>query len=265
MSIPLRFDQLGLVYDAAEGGAVEALRDVSFDVGGGEFVTVIGPSGCGKSSLLNLACGAMRPSAGRVMCGDRPVDGLIREGIGYVFQSDALMPWKSVFENVALALRLQHRPENEVTRVVDGWLERVGLRDFSRHRPQALSGGMRKRVAIAQALVHSPGLLLMDEPFSALDAQTRLLLGNEVLRLWDAMSMTVLFITHDLEEAIALSDRVVVMSARPARVKSIAVIDLPRPRDLLSLRADAHYHDLYMRLWDDLREEVASCHPPIGA
>lgn len=200
----------------------------------------------------------LTPSAGRISISGQPVQGLIQQGLGYVFQSDALLPWKSVFENVALALRLQRRPSVEVAERVNRWIERVGLQGFSQHAPRQLSGGMRKRVAIAQALVGEPSLLFMDEPFSALDVQTRMMLENEVLRLWEGLRVTVLFITHDLEEAIALSDRVVLLSARPSRVKSITPIDLPRPRDILSLRSDAHFHELYVKLWNDLREEVVA-------
>jgi NitT/TauT family transport system ATP-binding protein len=217
----------------------------------------VGPSGCGKSTLLNLASGILNPTDGLVLLRGEPLQG-IAHGLGYVFQTDALLPWKTVKDNIALALRLQKVPEATIAERVTVWIERVGLAGFGESFPYQLSGGMRKRVAIAQALVHEPDLVLMDEPFSALDVQTRNMMENELLALWEGLKKTVLFITHDLEEAIALSDRIVVMSARPGRVKASYEIDLPRPRDLTSVRLNPRYHELYGQIWEDLREEVAS-------
>lgn len=251
----LAFDHVRLKF-----GEVLALRDLSLQVQPGEFLAVVGPSGCGKSTLLNLACGILEPTSGRVSLRGQEVAGLVQEGLGYVFQSDALLPWKTVFDNVALALRLQRVPEAEVQRRTADWLHRVGLRGFERHYPAQLSGGMRKRVAIAGSLVHDPWLVLMDEPFSALDVQTRTLLQSELLRLWEGLhgaeQRTVLFVTHDLEEALALADRVVVLTARPASVRKIYPVDLPRPRDVSALRLDPRFHELFRSIWSDLREEV---------
>ncbi|MFZ5815874.1 MAG: ABC transporter ATP-binding protein [Bacillota bacterium] len=260
MPVPvLQFQDVSLSYES-QRGAVKALRDLHLEVCEGEFVSVVGPSGCGKSTLLNIACGILPASTGEVLLHGRRVRSIVQERVGYVFQTDAILPWQSVFENIALALRLQHRPESEIqTRVMD-WIERVGLGGFHNHYPHQLSGGMRKRVAIAQALVHEPELLLMDEPFSALDVQTRNLMENELLRIWDALRTTVLFITHDLEEAIALSDRVVVMTARPATVKSTYPIGIPRPREITEIRLNPLFHELYGTIWNDLREEVHSAY-----
>lgn len=243
----------------AKGGEVTALDGLNLTVQPGEFVSVVGPSGCGKSTLLNLTSGILAPTAGRVLLRGEPVTGIAR-GLGYVFQSDALLPWKNVFDNIAMGLRLQKIPEPEVRARVTEWLERVGLAGFGQSYPHQLSGGMRKRVAIAQALVHDPDLVLMDEPFSALDVQTRNMMENELLSLWEGLGKTVLFITHDLEEAIALSDRIVVMTARPGRVKATYAIDLPRPRDIAGVRLSPRFHELYGQIWGDLREEVETAY-----
>jgi len=252
----LAFRNVQLSFPTAGGGTMSTLRDLSLEVAEGEFVAVIGPSGCGKSTLLNMACGILAPEGGQVLLRGRQVAGLVQEGLGYVFQSDALLPWKTVFDNVALPLRMHHLPEEEVHRRTDDWLHRVGLSGFGSHFPSQLSGGMRKRAAIAGTLVHDPSLVLMDEPFSSLDVQTRNLLQGELLRLWEGLRKTVLFVTHDLEEALTLADRVVVLTARPATVRALYGIDLPRPRDLATLRLSPRYHELYGRMWTDLREEV---------
>lgn len=243
----------------AKGREVTALDGLSLTIHPGEFVSVVGPSGCGKSTLLNLTSGILAPTTGRVILRGTPVTS-IAQGLGYVFQSDALLPWKSVYDNIAMGLRLQKVPESEVKPRVEEWLERVGLAGFGQSYPHQLSGGMRKRVAIAQALVHDPDMLLMDEPFSALDVQTRNMMENELLSLWEGLHKTVLFITHDLEEAIALSDRIVVMTARPGRVKATYPIDLPRPRDITSVRLNPRYHELYGQIWADLKEEVEAAY-----
>lgn len=260
MVVPvLRFHDVSLNYPARDG-EVKAVRNLHLDVMDGEFVSVVGPSGCGKSTLLNMACGILPASSGEVTLRSKQVRSIVQEGIGYVFQSDSILPWKTVYDNIALALRLQRRPESEIrTRVMD-WIDRVGLSGFHTHYPHQLSGGMRKRVAIAQGLVHEPDLLLMDEPFSALDVQTRNLMENELMRIWDTFRTTVLFITHDLEEAIALSDRVVVMTSRPATVRSTYHITIPRPRDIAEIRLNPLFHELYGTIWNDLREEVQTAY-----
>lgn len=260
MAPALQFTDVSLRFSSAKGGEVEALRNINLTIRAGEFVSVVGPSGCGKSTMLNITSGILAPTEGNVFVNGVPVEGIVQKGLGYVFQSDALLPWKSVYENIALALRLQKRPDSEIRDRVMDWVERIGLSGFHDHFPHQLSGGMRKRVAIAQALVHDPGVLLMDEPFSALDVQTRNMMENELIRLWEGLRKTVLFITHDLDEAIALSDRVVVFSARPAHVKASYDIDLPRPRDINEVRLNPRFHELYSTIWNELREEVQSAY-----
>jgi NitT/TauT family transport system ATP-binding protein len=259
MDHALQFRDVSLRFPV-KGTSVETLRSINLDIRTGEFLSVVGPSGCGKSTLLNIICGILPASEGQVWLKGQKVQGIIQKGLGYVFQSDGLLPWKSVFDNIALALRLQKRPADEVKQRVMDWVQRVGLAGFHNHYPHQLSGGMRKRVAIAQALVHDPDVLLMDEPFSALDVQTRNMMENELLGLWEGLGKTVLFITHDLEEAIALSDRVVVLTTRPATVKASYAIDLPRPRDISEVRLNPHFHELYSQIWQDLRQEVQSAY-----
>jgi len=237
------------------GGAYTALRDLSLDVKVGEFCAVVGPTGCGKSTTLSLISGLERPTAGEVWVMGKPVQG-IDPRIGYVFQSDAVFPWKNVLNNVAAGPLFRHQPRVEALRRAREWLERVGLRGFEDRYPHQLSGGMRKRVALAQTFINEPQILLMDEPFSALDVQTRILMGNELLSLWSAFSSSVVFVTHDLEEAIALADRVFVLSAGPATVKGIYTIDLPRPRNVAEIRFEPRFVQLYHEIWADLRNEV---------
>jgi NitT/TauT family transport system ATP-binding protein len=238
---------------------IAALENVTLQIGEGKFVAVVGPSGCGKSTLLHLACGILKPSRGSVSLFGKPVT-QITTGVGYVFQSDGLLAWKTISDNIGLPLRLQGRPASEVKEQVEDWLRRTGLSRFGNAYPSQLSGGMRKRVALAQALITHPRLLLMDEPLSALDVQTRTLIGNELMTLWHKVGNTVLLVTHDLEEAIGMADEVVVMTARPARVKSTYTIDLPRPRDLTQIRLTQDFQDLYAAIWSDLREEVLISH-----
>jgi NitT/TauT family transport system ATP-binding protein len=238
---------------------IAALENVTLQIGEGKFVAVVGPSGCGKSTLLHLACGILKPTRGSVSLFGKPVT-QITTGVGYVFQTDGLLAWKTINENIGLPLRLQGRPAAEVKEQVEDWLRRTGLNRFGNAYPSQLSGGMRKRVALAQALITHPRLLLMDEPLSALDVQTRTLIGNELMTLWQKVGNTVLLVTHDLEEAIGMADEVVVMTARPARVKSTYTIDLPRPRDLTQIRLTQDFQDLYAAIWSDLREEVLISH-----
>lgn len=238
-----------------KGGAYTALENFSLDIFPGEFCTVVGPTGCGKSTTLGLISGLTRPSEGDVEISGHPVDG-IADGIGYVFQSDAVFPWKTVLDNVAAGPRYQGKSSREAKELAKEWLARVGLTGFEDRYPHQLSGGMRKRVALAASLINEPRILLMDEPFSALDVQTRVLMENELLNLWSQTSSSVVFVTHDLEEAIALADRVFVLTSGPATVKSSYRIDLPRPRNVSEIRFLPEFVDYYETIWNDLREEV---------
>jgi NitT/TauT family transport system ATP-binding protein len=232
-----------------------ALRDVDFDVEPERFVALVGPSGCGKSTTLSLISGLDRASSGVVEVRGKPVDG-ITDGIGFLFQRDALMPWKTVRDNVLLPLQLRRVPRKDALQRAAEWIARVGLRGFETSFPHQLSGGMRKRVSLAQTLVYDPEILLMDEPFSALDVQTRNLMEGELLDLWQGSRKTVIFVTHDLEEAIALADEVIVMTSGPARVKVRYDVPLPRPRDIEKVRFQPQFTELYSKMWNDLRDEV---------
>jgi sulfonate transport system ATP-binding protein len=233
-----------------------AIRDVDLVVEAGQFCAVVGPTGCGKSTTLGLVAGLERPSAGTVRVDGRPVDG-IPDGISFVFQSDALLPWKSVLANVALGPVFRGVRKKQAQDQAREWLRRVGLAGFEDRHPHQLSGGMRKRVALAAALINEPSILLMDEPFGALDVQTKAIMSNELLALWEQTRPSVLFITHDLEEAIALSDRVVVMTAGPGRIKGVYDIDLPRPRGAVQeIRFEPRFLELHQQIWDSLRDEV---------
>jgi len=237
-------------------GDFSAVRDVSFRVAAGRFVSLVGPSGCGKTTLLGMIAGLVPVSEGRILLGDRVVAGGVPPDIGYLFQRDALLPWKTALQNVALPLTIRSRPGAETRSRASEWLRRVGLAGFEGYYPHQLSGGMRKRVSLATTLIYGPSVLLMDEPFSALDVQTRNLMENELLDLWADTRNTVLFITHDLEEAIALSDEVVVLTAAPGRVKASYPIPLPRPRNVVEIRFHAEFTRLYEQIWKDLRDEV---------
>lgn len=237
-------------------GPFRAVGAVDLAIGAHEFVAIVGPTGCGKSTLLNVIAGLLEPVAGSARVFGRPVNGITREA-GYLFQADALMPWKTARENVAVGLEVAGTPQAEARRRADDWLARVGLRGFELRYPHQLSGGQKKRVALAQMLIRDPKVLLMDEPFGPLDAQTRALMGDLLLNLWSADRKAVLFVTHDLDEAIALADRVVVMSAGPsAGIVSHHRIDLPRPRDANEIRLEPRFHALQKAIWSDLKAEV---------
>jgi len=238
-----------------DGGAYTALRALDLFVAPGEFCAVVGPTGCGKSTTLTLIAGLERATEGRVLVGSRPVTG-ISPGTGFVFQTDAVLPWKTVLANVAAGPLFRGMPKKDAHGQARDWLRRVGLSGFENHHPHQLSGGMRKRVALAQSLINEPRILLMDEPFSALDVQTRSIMSDELLGLWELTRPTVVFVTHDLEEAIALADKVVVMTAGPATVKATFAIDLPRPRRTQEIRFESRFVDLYQRIWESLRDEV---------
>jgi NitT/TauT family transport system ATP-binding protein len=242
-------------FPTASGTPFTAITDVDLTVAPGEFVTVVGPTGCGKSTTLSLISGLEPASGGAVEVYGAPVHG-IPDGVGYMFQTDAVLPWKNVLDNVALGLRYHGLEKGAARAEAREWLERVGLTGFEDRYPHQLSGGMRKRVALAQTLITQPRVLLMDEPFGALDVQTRELMQNELLGLWSGTGAAVVFVTHDLTEAIALADRVVVMTAGPATVKDVVTVDLPRPRDVEEIRLTTAFTDLYRRVWDSLREEV---------
>ena len=231
-----------------------AVRDVNLTVGAGEFVSVVGPTGCGKSTLLNLAAGLLAPSTGSVHVFGEPLTGINRRA-GYMFQSESLMPWRTAAQNVMAGL--EFRGALDAPAQADEWLKRVGLGGFGDRYPHQLSGGMRKRVSLAQTLVLDPDIILMDEPFSALDIQTRQLMENEVLDLWAARRKAVLFITHDLDEAIAMSDRVVCLSAGPgSHPIGEFTVDLPRPRDVAEVRSTPRFIELHQAIWSVLRDEV---------
>lgn len=238
------------------GQRYTAVQEVHLTVGAGEFVSVVGPTGCGKSTLLNMAAGLLNPSVGTVQVFGQPLQGLNRRA-GYMFQADSLMPWRTALANVAAGLQFHGVPEVEAAKQANDWLRRVGLGGFGDRYPHQMSGGMRKRVSLAQTLVLDPDIILMDEPFSALDIQTRQLMENELLALWQAKKKAVLFITHDLDEAIALSDRVVVMSAGPgSHPMGDFRIDIERPRDVAEIKTTPRFLELHAAIWAVLREEV---------
>jgi NitT/TauT family transport system ATP-binding protein len=239
------------------GERLEALGGVSFEVEPGEFVSVVGPSGCGKSTLLRLVAGLARPDAGQVVVDGRPVQGVDRR-LGFVFQQDALLSWRTVWDNVTLGLRIRKLPPAEVDRRAGDWIARVGLRGFETYHPARLSGGMRKRVAIAQTLSCEPEIILMDEPFAHLDVQTRYFIEEDLINLCADGRRTILFVTHDLDEAIVLADRVVVLSAGPSsRVRTEQGVGLPRPRNLVEVRSEPVFTELSSYLWQQLFEEVS--------
>jgi sulfonate transport system ATP-binding protein len=243
-------------YLTPNGTAFTALRDVDLAVGPGRFCAVVGPTGCGKSTTLTLVAGLDRPSAGDVRVGGQVVDG-IASGTSFVFQADALLPWKTVLANVAMGPIFHGFPKKVAQANARQWLRVVGLAGFENHHPHQLSGGMRKRVSLAGALINEPSILLMDEPFAALDVQTKAIMSNELLDLWDQTRPSVIFVTHDLEEAIALADRVVVMTAGPGTVKAVYDIDLPRPRGAVQeIRFEPRFLELHQQIWESLREEV---------
>ncbi len=237
-------------------GAYCALKNLSFEVPRGQFVALVGPPGCGKSSVLNLVAGLLKPSSGIVRSAGRQLDSINRDA-AYMFQQDALLPWKTAIENVSLGPILRGKTKEQASKDAQLWLERVGLRGFEQRYPSQLSGGQRKRVAMAQSLINRLPILLMDESFSALDAQTRALMENKLLELWQELEATVLFVTHDLEEAIAMADRVLLFTAGPnAKVKGDYPVPLPRPRNVAEARFIPGFAEIYETVWRNLKEEV---------
>jgi sulfonate transport system ATP-binding protein len=256
--------EVTVTFRLADGGAYRAVEAASLSVADGEFVTIVGPTGCGKSTLLNVAAGLIAPSSGRIDIFGAPLAGLNRQA-GYLFQAEALFPWKTALENVAIGLETAGVARASARERAQAWLARVGLSGFGARYPHMLSGGQRKRVGLVQVLIRDPKILLMDEPFGPLDAQTRQIMGNLLLDLWSADRKAVLFVTHDLEEAIALSDRVVIMSAGPAaRVIGDWKVALPRPRDIAEIKVEREFHDLHREIWAMLKSEVLKGYAQTG-
>ncbi|WP_250527811.1 ABC transporter ATP-binding protein [Caballeronia sp. GAWG2-1] len=255
----LRFDNVTCTF-AGNGKRAQtytAVSEATLSIGDGEFVSIVGPTGCGKSTLLNVAAGLTRPSSGSISVFDKKLTHGLNTQAAYLFQVDALMPWKTTEDNIAMGLIFRGTPREQALSVARGWLDRVGLQGHGKKYPHQLSGGMRKRAGLAQALALNPRIILMDEPFSALDIQTRHLMENELLQLWSHDRKSVMFVTHDLEEAISLSDRVIVLSAGPG-TRPIAEfkIDLERPREMSEIRMTQRFLQLHTQIWDVLRGEV---------
>src|SRR5436190_4531584 len=252
----IALDDVTVAFRLAAARVYTAVAQARLSVAHGEFVAIVGPTGCGKSTLLNVAAGLLRPVSGAVQIFDRPLAGLNRDA-GYLFQADALFSWKTALDNVAIGLEVRGTPRSEALPRAQKWLTSVGLGAFANRYPHMLSGGQRKRVALAQVLIRDPKILLMDEPFGPLDAQTRQIMGNLLLQLWSAERKAVLFVTHDLEEAIALADRVVIMSAGPAaRIIGDWKVALPRPRDIAEIKTERVFQDLHREIWALLKAEV---------
>lgn len=242
--------------DERDGNLMSALEKVSLTIQSGEFVSMVGPSGCGKSTLLNIIAGLITSSSGSVRFGRSLSKDPLRS-IGYAFQRDSLLPWRDVQSNVELGLELRGIQKAKRASIASSFVDRVGLSSFRKHMPHQLSGGMRKRVELIRCLAYDPLLLLLDEPFGALDAQTKIILQDELMSLVARNKQTVLFVTHDLEEAIALSDRVVVMTARPGKIRSEHNIDLPRPRKSLDARSSSKFYDYVQAIWQELKDEIS--------
>ena len=250
----LRVEHVSLRFAGSKGASIEVIRDVSFDLAEGEFVSILGPSGCGKTSLVRIVDGLIVPQQGRVMIDGAPIAGPGPDR-GFVFQSDRLFPWRTVRANIGFGLEVRRVPASAIRPRIDELLELTGLTGFADAYPYQLSGGMRQRANLARALIVDPAVLLMDEPFASLDAQTREIMQQELLRIWSDRRKTVLFITHQLDEAVYLSDRVIVMSARPGQVKDSFTIDIPRPRALASKRTP-QFSAYIDRIWGLLEEDV---------
>jgi NitT/TauT family transport system ATP-binding protein len=255
---------IAVTFRVADNAGYPAIGSTSLRVADGEFVAIVGPTGCGKSTLLNIAAGLIAPTAGQVHIFGVQLSGLNRQA-GYLFQAEALFPWKSALDNVAIGLETAGTQRKEAQARAQNWLHRVGLGEFAARYPHMLSGGQRKRVGLAQVLIRDPKILLMDEPFGPLDAQTRQIMGNLLLDLWSGDRKAVLFVTHDLEEAIALSDRVVIMSAGPAaHVIGDWTVELARPRDIAEIKTERAFQDLHREIWAVLKSEVLKGYAQTG-
>ena len=250
--VKIRLRNLTKSFNTA-GGVVTALDDVSLDIPTGCFFMIVGPSGCGKTTLLRILAGLEAPTSGSIEISAPDSN---RPGNSMIFQGDSLFPWMTVFENAAYGLTMRKRPKAEIAETVGHYLNRTGLTKFANAYPHQLSGGMRQRVSIARAFANDPDILLMDEPFSALDEQNKLLLQEELLRIWEETRKTVLFITHSVDEAVTLGDRIMIMTAQPGRTKQIVDVPLERPRDVLELRSRPAYGELVYSIWGQLRDEV---------
>ena len=256
MAAAVELSNVDVTFRLADLSVYRAVESASLTVADGEFVAIVGPTGCGKSTLLNIAAGLIAPWAGSVAAYGAPLGGINRQA-GYLFQADALFPWKTALDNVAIGLETAGVAQSDAHQQAHDWLGRVGLGSFADRYPHMLSGGQRKRVGLAQVLIRNPKILLMDEPFGPLDAQTRQIMGNLLLDLWSADRKAVLFVTHDLEEAIALSDRVVIMSAGPAaRIIGDWRVPLARPRDIGEVKLDRGFVELHREIWGKLKDEV---------
>jgi NitT/TauT family transport system ATP-binding protein len=263
--VAITLDDATVAFRLGDNRVYTAVEQARLTVADGEFVAIVGPTGCGKSTLLNVAAGLLKPASGTVRIFDSPLAGLNKQA-GYLFQADALFPWKTAIDNVAIGLEISGTPRDQALERAQAWLTSVGLGAFAARYPHMLSGGQRKRVALAQVLICDPKILLMDEPFGPLDAQTRQIMGNLLLDLWNADRKAVLFVTHDLEEAIALADRVVIMSAGPnARIIGDWRVPLARPRDIFEVRLEKEFHALHRMIWSVLKAEVLKSYAQSGA
>ena len=248
----IRFDGVGKTFEI-RSGAFTAVEDINLDIAPGSFFVIVGPSGCGKTTLLRMAAGLETPTTGTITIGRERAD---RPGNSMIFQGDSIFPWMTVFDNAAYGLRMRNAPQKEIQEIVGHYLSRTGLTKFAKAYPHQLSGGMKQRVSIARAFANDPEVLLMDEPFSALDEQNRTLLQEELLRIWEETKKTVLFITHSVDEAVTLGDKIMIMTAQPGRAKAIMDVPFPRPRKVLELRATPEYGELVYNIWGQLRDEV---------
>lgn len=252
----IELKDVAISFNLANGGRYDAVAQSNLTVHENEFVAIVGPTGCGKSTLLNAVAGLLTPASGIVEIAGQKLSGLNRQA-GYLFQQDALMPWKTVLENVAIGLEISGTPKAQAREQAQQWIARVGLANFGDRYPHMLSGGQRKRIGLAQVLIRNPKYLLMDEPFGPLDAQTRVIMGDLLLDLWSQDKKAVMFVTHDLEEAIALADRVVIMSAGPrAHIMAEYQIPLERPREISEIRLNDQFHEIHREIWGALKEEV---------
>ena len=251
----LELKDVNVSFSFADGTSFYALKDMNLSVEQGELVALVGPSGCGKSTALNVLAGQVEPVSGQVRLAGEPVKGML-PSVGYISQADTLLPWRTVLDNVALAMELRGMPKKERREIARDLMARMGLSGFENSYPRELSGGMKKRAAIARVLAVDPAVLMMDEPFAPLDALTRQKLQDDILDLWETTGCTILYVTHDLTEAIALGDRVVLMGARPGRVIKEYPIDLPRPRRVMDVKFEPHFAELEKAIWQDLSSEI---------
>ena len=251
----LELKDVTVSFPSPDGSRMTALRDMSLSVEQGELVALVGPSGCGKSTALNVLAGQVRPVSGQVRLAGEPVKG-VSPSVGYISQADTLLPWRTVLDNVALAMELRGVGKQERRAAARDLMARMGLSGFEDNYPRELSGGMKKRAAIARVLAVDPAILMMDEPFGPLDALTKEKLQDEILALWESTGCTILYVTHDLTEAITLADRVVLLSHRPGRVAGEYPIDLPRPRRVMDVKFSPRFVELEKTIWQDLQREL---------